>query len=284
MIMVKAHAKINIALNIEVEKMANGYHNIDSVMLPLELHDRIEFEFLPAYFDTMITCDDVSIPTDESNLIVKAFNVMKERFGFKQNFRIHVHKIIPISAGLGGGSADAAAVINTLLKMLKIKVSNEELIEIAKKVGADVPYCLFNKASRCKGIGEKLEPIALKDKYHVLLIKPKVGMSTADAYKKYDETEEKEFSNVDVLVQALKDGNEEIIAQEMKNGLEKPTMNEIKEVKEIKEQLIKDGFKMTMMSGSGSTVFALSKSLKDLHKESLKFEGKGHYIKITNIL
>ena len=77
MIMVKAHAKINVALNIDENKLANGYHNIDSIMLPLELHDRIEFEFLPAYFDTMITCDDVSIPTDESNLIVKAFNAEK---------------------------------------------------------------------------------------------------------------------------------------------------------------------------------------------------------------
>ncbi len=284
MIMVKAHAKINVALNIDENKLANGYHNIDSIMLPLELHDRIEFEFLPAYFDTMITCDDVSIPTDESNLIVKAFNVMKERFGFKQSFRIHVHKIIPISAGLGGGSADAAAVINTLIKMLKLKVSEEELIEIAKKVGSDVPYCLFNKPSRCKGIGEKLEPISIKNKYHVLLIKPKTGMSTAEAYKKYDEIEEKEFSNIEVLIEALKKGDEEKIASEMKNGLEKPTMNEIVQVREIKEQLIKDGFKMVMMSGSGSTVFAMSKSLKELQKEAQKFENKGHYIKITNIL
>ena len=120
MLMVKAYAKVNVALNIN-GKFENGYHDIDTVILPLELHDRIEFEILPNNFDTMITTDDRSLPTDESNLIYKAYKVLKDRFNFDTKFRIHAHKSIPVSAGLAGGSADAAATMNTIIKMLKIK-------------------------------------------------------------------------------------------------------------------------------------------------------------------
>ena len=283
MLMVKAYAKVNVALNV-LEKLENGYHEIDTVILPLELHDRIEFEILPERFETMITSDDISLPTDESNLVYKAFKTLKEHYKFKENFRIHVHKCIPISAGLAGGSADAAATINAIIKMLRIKASKDELVALAKKVGSDVPYCLFNKPSRCKGIGEDMEHIKLKNKYFVLLIKPKQGMATAEAYKKYDSLEEKEFSNIDKLLDALAKGKDDIVAEEMKNGLEKPTIETIEEVKNIKNKLLTDGFLMSMMSGSGSTVFAMSTSLKDIQKESMKFDNKKYYVKVTNIL
>lgn len=283
MLMVKAYAKVNVALNVN-EKLENGYHDIDTVILPLELHDRIEFEVLPNGFDTMITSDDISLPTDESNLIYKAFKILKDQYKFNASFRIHAHKCIPISAGLAGGSADAAATLNTLIKMLKIKISKEELIELAKKVGSDVPYCLFNKPSRCKGIGENLEHIKVKNKYYVLLIKPKQGMSTAEAYKNYDALENKEYSNIDLLLEGLAKGKDDIVAQEMKNGLEKPTIQAVKEIEFIKNKLIEDGFAMSMMSGSGSTVFAMSTSLKQIQKEAAKFDSKKYYVKITNVL
>lgn len=282
MMMVKAFAKINVALNIN-EKLDNGYHSIDTIILPLQLHDRIEIEELQNGFDTMITCDDVSLPTDESNLVVKTVNILREHFKFKNNFRIHVHKCIPISAGLAGGSADAAATMNTIIKMLHIKTTKEEMIEVAKRIGSDVPYCLFNKPSRCKGMGEELTEIQVKNKYYVLLIKPKKGIVTAEAYKKYDEIKDKEYSDIDNLILALKNGDEKIIANEMKNGLEKPAIEMVEDIKIIKNQLIKDGFNMTLMSGSGSTVFALSSSFKDLQKESCKFDSKKYYVKLTSI-
>ena len=283
MLMVKAYAKVNVALNVN-EKLENGYHDIDTVILPLELHDRIEFEILPNNFDTMITSDDRSLPTDESNLIYKAYKVLKERYNFNTKFRIHAHKCIPVSAGLAGGSADAAATLNTLIKMLKIKISKEELIELAKKVGSDVPYCLFNKPSRCKGIGENLEHIKVKNKYYVLLIKPKQGMSTAEAYRNYDNLENKEYSDIDLLLEGLAKGDDEIVAKEMKNGLELPTKQAVKEIDEIKNKLIEDGFNMSLMSGSGSKVIALSTSLKHIQKEASKFDAKKYYVKVTNIL
>ncbi len=281
--MVKAFAKINVALNVN-EKLDNGYHKIDTVMLPLQLHDRIEFEVLQNGFDTMITSDDTSLPTDESNLVVKTVNILREHYKFNNNFRIHIHKCIPISAGLAGGSADAAATMNTIIKMLHIKTTKEEMIEVAKKIGSDVPYCLFNKPSRCRGMGEELTQIEIKDKYYVLLIKPKKGIVTAEAYRKYDEMVDKEYSNIDNLILALKKGDEKSIALEMKNGLEKPAIEMVDDIKIIKDQLIKDGLNMTLMSGSGSTVFTLCKSLKELQKEMTKFDSKKYYVKLTNII
>lgn len=283
MIMVKAHAKINVALNVN-EKMENGYHKVDMVMLPLELHDRIEFEFLPSDYDNIITCDDTSIPCDESNLMIKAFQTIEKHFDIKRKFRIHAHKIIPLSAGLGGGSADAAVVINTVLKMCKISPSKEELIAIAKEVGADVPYCLFNKAARCKGIGEDLEPIKVKDKYNVLIIKPKKGISTAQAYNLYDELENKEYSNIEELIIGLEEGNEELIAKNMVNGLEQASIKVLEDISAVKAKLKNDGFKMVLMSGSGSSIFVLSKNLKALQNEALKFDLASYYVKLTTTL
>lgn len=283
MIMVKAHAKINLALNV-LEKLENGYHNVDMVILPLELHDRIEFDYLPSDYDDIITCDDTSIPCDESNLTIKAFNLLKSRYKFKKKYRIHTHKIIPISAGLGGGSADAAAILNTIIKLEKIKISDEELIAIAKQVGADVPYCLFNKPSRCKGIGEELETIKVKYKYNVLLIKPKKGISTKEAYRLYDEMGDKEYSDIPLLLQGLETGDEAIVSENLKNGLEKPSMNVLNDISEIKNKLLQDGFTMVLMSGSGSSVFVLSRNLKALQNEALKFDLSNYYVKLTSTL
>ncbi len=283
MIMVKAHAKINLALNVN-EKMENGYHNVDMVMLPLDLHDRIEFEILPDDYENTITCDDISIPCDESNLVIKALNVLEKHLKINKKFRIHVHKIIPLSAGLGGGSADAAVVVNTILKMLKIKLPEEELLEIAKEIGADVPYCLFNKPARCKGIGEKLEFINVKNHYSVLIVKPKKGVSTSMSYNAYDNLKEKEYSDIEALIKGLEMGNDELVAENMKNGLEKASMSLLDDIKIVKDKLIEDGFKMVLMSGSGSAVFALSKDIKALQHEALKFDLSKYYVKLTSTL
>ena len=153
---IKAYAKINLALNV-YDKRDDGYHNIDMVAIPLALHDIIELETLPRGYETFITSDDASLPTDESNLTFIALNRLREHYQINQNFMMHIYKRIPMNAGLGGGSANAAAVMNVLLKLIKEKPSYEKLIQIARSTGGDVAFCLFNKPARCKGIGEELE-------------------------------------------------------------------------------------------------------------------------------
>lgn len=284
MVTVKAYAKINLALNV-LNRRENGYHDIDMIMLPLELHDIIELDTLPNGYESYITSDDVSLPTDESNLSYKAFLKLRENFKIDKNYMIHIYKRIPISAGLGGGSADAAAVFNAILKMSKIKLGYQEMISITKTIGGDVPFCIYNRPARCRGIGEELEFFTLKKRYYVLLIKPQEGVITAQAYNDFDKLEVKpELSNIDKLIKALEEDDEETIVKEMKNGLQESAIKLVPEIKNIIDILKKDGFEMVLMSGSGSTVFAMSKNKSAIEKEAKKFDKKKYKIVVTHTL
>ena len=281
---VKAYAKINLALNV-YDRKEDGYHNIDMVTIPLDLHDIIELELLPKGYESYITSDDDSLPTDESNLSNKAFRKMKEKFHIDKNVLIHIYKRIPMCAGLGGGSADAAAVINATLKAIKLKPSQEDLISLASSIGADVSFCLYNKPARCRGIGEKLDFITLKKRYHVLLIKPNEGVSTALAYQTFDELETKpQLSNIEKLIEGLKIGDEKIIAEEMKNSLQECAIKIVPEIKNIIDTLKKDGFPLTMMSGSGSTVFCMSLNHHAILEEYKKFSKLNYTVIVTQTL
>lgn len=281
---IKAYAKINLALNV-YDKRDDGYHNIDMVAIPLALHDIIELETLPRGYETFITSDDASLPTDESNLTFIALNRLREHYQINQNFMMHIYKRIPMNAGLGGGSANAAAVMNVLLKLIKEKPSYEKLIQIARSTGGDVAFCLFNKPARCKGIGEELEFIKVKKKYYILLIKPMEGVSTAKAFNDYDNLDPKpEKSNIARLVEALEKGDDEVIAQEMKNGLQESAAKLVPEIVTLVNKLKEDGFPLSMMSGSGSTVFAMSTDKKKILEESKKFDKEKYQIIITSTL
>ena len=167
---VRALAKINLAIDIK-KKREDGYHEIDMVTIPLKLHDSLEITPFPSYshFETYLYCDDPTIVCDESNLAYKALNLMKQHGRIEGNFQMMIHKRIPVEAGLGGGSADAAAVIRALDKYKKNKEADLEGIEekIALEVGSDIPFCILNKPCRVRGIGEVLDPIKVKTNYHV---------------------------------------------------------------------------------------------------------------------
>lgn len=284
MLMVKAHAKINLALGV-VGKRSDGYHLLESIMLPLELHDRVEVEIIPSnYGGTFITCDDISVPTDETNLVHKAFALMKQKFNFKQEFRIHIHKIIPLSAGLGGGSADAAAVINALNRILKLNLSRENLIDIAYQIGADVPFCLFNRPAYVTGIGEKLEEIKCHDRYYVLLAKPKEGLSTRQIFNDYDTMQIDKKVDMKELKAALQKGDDQDIAGNMINALEEPAFIRMPSVQKIKEKLVELGFTKVLMTGSGTCVVCLSKDLKALQKAESEINSLAYFTKITETL
>lgn len=281
---VKAYAKINLALNV-YDRKEDGYHNIDMVTVPLDLHDIIELELLPKGYESYITSDDDSLPTDESNLSNKAFKKMKETFNIDKNVLIHIYKRIPMCAGLGGGSADAAAVINATLKAIKLKPNQEDLIKLASSIGGDVSFCLYNKPARCRGIGEQLDFITLKKRYYVLLVKPSEGVSTALAYQTFDELETKpQLSNIERLIEGLKIGDESIIAEEMKNGLQECAIKLVPEIKNIIDTLKKDGFPLTMMSGSGSTVFCMSLNHHAILEEYKKFSKLNYTVIVTQTL
>ena len=279
---VKAYAKINVYLDV-LSKRDDGYHELEMVMLPLELHDVIEIESLIGLRDSYVTCDHVELQETKYNLINTTVNKLRDLYHFKQNFNIKVHKEIPISAGLGGGSSNAAATLKAFNHYLKLKLNDEEMNAIGKTIGADVPFCLYNKPALVRGIGEEIIPISLKHQYYVLIIKPERGLSTKRVFEKAD-TIELNHGNVNAVVEALKKGDDETLANSMFNSLEKASIQMVPEIQDVKDMLKKDGLKMVMMSGSGSAVYALSTDVNKMKALYKKYEKAGLEVYLTKTL
>lgn len=279
---VKAYAKINVYLDV-LSKREDGYHEMEMVMLPLELHDVIEIESLIGLRDSYVTCDHVELQETKYNLINTTVNKLRDLYHFKQNFNIKVHKEIPISAGLGGGSSNAAATLKAFNHYLKLKLNDDEMNAIGKTIGADVPFCLYNKPALVKGIGEEITPITLKHQYFVLIIKPERGLSTKHVFEKAD-TIELDHGNVNAVVDALKKGDDEALASSMFNSLEKASLLMVPEIQDVKDMLRKDGLKMVMMSGSGSAVYALSTDANKMKALYKKYEKAGLEVYLTKTL
>ena len=279
---VKAYAKINLFLDV-LSKRDDGYHDLNMVMLPLELHDSIEIETSPVLMDSFITTDHVDLQIAKFNLINKTLNEMKKRYGIKQNFIINVHKEIPISAGLGGGSSNSAAVIKAVKSLTKLKLDPAEEINLGASLGADVPFCLVNKPAHVEGIGEKVTPIPMKKKFEVLIIKPSQGLSTRKVFELAD-TMELEHGDINGVIEALKNDDEELLEKSMFNTLEKPSISLLPEIQKVKDELKKAGFKIVMMSGSGSSVFALTTNKRFALMKYHEFEKKGYEVHLTKTL
>lgn len=278
---IKSYAKINIALNV-LGKEENGMHQIDTIMLPLELHDSLEIQELKANKDSFVTLADYRVGEIPHNIVTTALQKMLALKGSNNKFKININKNIPLSAGLGGGSSNAAATMLGIKNMLKLSITKEKMNQIAFEIGSDVPFFLTNVPARVRGQGEKIEPIFVKNNYYVLIVKPFEGLSTREVYEKSDElTLEK--VDIDSVVQALKEGDDATLAQVMKNALEKPALKLLPEIAEIKEELFSMGFEMVLMSGSGSAVFAMSTDKKALRRASWVF-GKTHDVELTRVL
>lgn len=272
-ISVKSYAKINISLAIK-EKRADGYHILDSIMVPIELHDSILISKLPlGVSDNFVTVDDFSNGLIHYNLVSAAINALTRKYNRKEHFRVYIHKVIPMQAGLGGGSSNAAFTMKAINQMLKLGASDDELIEIATPLGADIPFFIKSSPCRCQGIGEKLSPIEIKNNYHVLIVKPEKGCSTKEAFKIVDS---KPFVPVaiDEVVEALKEGDDDKLAEVMGNSLEDAAISLVPEIVEIKDYLKSKGLKLVLMSGSGSSVFALSTDKMLLKKVAKEIEDR----------
>lgn len=276
---VKAPAKINLYLDV-LGKRENGYHDLDMVMLPLELHDTIELQLAPRATYTHIVCDTVERQIINHNSIYRTHELLRTQYDYKQNFIIKVHKEIPIYAGMGGGSANAAAALRAFKKYGKLKLTEEEEINFCLQIGADVPFCTKNVAAHVEGIGEKITPIKVKKQYHVLVIKPKQGLSTKEVFSECDKYSLK-HGNVNDVIKALETGDDELLAKSLFNSLEEVSMKLCPEVKKVKEMLIKDGFNCVLMTGSGSCVFALTTNYAFAVSKFLKYEHKGYEVYLT---
>lgn len=251
----RAPAKINLTLDV-LHKRQDGYHEVEMVMTNIDLADRLELEEL--HRDTIIISSQAGfIPLDEKNLAFQAAKLIKERYSVRKGVYIHLDKRIPVSAGLAGGSADAAATLRGLNRLWGLKISEEELCKLAEELGSDVPFCVMGGTVIARGRGEQLTKLPSMPPCWVVLAKPPVNVSTADVYGRFRADRVKSKPMTRAMAEAIERGNFADICASLGNMLEEVTMPMVPEVRQIKEAMLKLGADGALMSGSGPSVFAL---------------------------
>ncbi len=250
----KSYAKINLTLDV-LGKMENGYHEIESIMQTVNLFDLIIVD--RTEFGITITTNLKFLPTNEKNIAYKAAEIFFEYTGISGGARILMHKNIPVAAGLAGGSGNGGGVIVALDALYNTKLKKEEILELAGKLGADVPYCTIGGTMLCNGIGEKLTAIPKLKKHIVLMVKPPVNISTKDIYDYIDTVEIKSRPDTNAMIDAIEKDNIDEIAENLSNVMEEATIRLHPVIGGIKKKMIMNGAKGALMSGSGSTVFGL---------------------------
>lgn len=263
-------AKINLGLNV-VEKRADGYHNLQTVFFPVPLLDALDVQEMGAEFPSQYDCDlkvsNIHIDGDEQrNLVVRAYNLLKQDFPDMPRVHAHLYKGIPTQAGMGGGSSDCGFMITLLNKMFNLGLSDEQMIQYAARLGADCAFFILNKPCYAEGIGEKLQPIQLSlSGWYLSLVRPDIPVSTREAFAlikpHYPEFNCKEVVQLPV----------EEWCGKLTNDFEDSVFAVHPELGAVKDRLYQLGATYAAMSGSGSTLFALSK--QPLHLDEFAQEG-----------
>ncbi|MBP5091533.1 MAG: 4-(cytidine 5'-diphospho)-2-C-methyl-D-erythritol kinase [Bacilli bacterium] len=279
---IRSYAKINLSLKITGVREEDGYHLLELVNLPIDLFDTIEVQKVDSW-SSFVTTDDPDLMQIRENICKKALDKMREKYGFKDQFRIMIHKDIPFAAGLGGGSSNAAAVMLAINKILKLNAKKEELEEIALSLGTDVPFFLDPKPSLVSGVGEKIEPIKVKKQYFCLLVKPRKGLDTQKVYQAADKFPRMRISTEDVI-KGLAMGDDEIVERACGNDLMPAAESLCPDVGEVFAKLKKEGFYLSNMTGSGSTCFALSKDWKKCKEAAKRFEKAGYIVHLCKTM
>lgn len=251
----KAPAKINLSLDV-LYKREDNYHEVEMIMTMIDLADRLEMSELPR--DTIIISSQAGyIPLDEKNLAFKAAKLIKERYEVKQGVYIHLDKKIPVSAGLAGGSSDAAAALRGLNRLWNLNIPIEELQRLGAELGSDIPFCVSGGTAIARGRGEILQPLDPPPQCWVVLAKLPISVSTADIYRKLNVHEIKEHPDTAGVIQAIEEQSFGKLCSSTGNVLEEVTFKLYPEVRSLKECMIRLGADGVIMSGSGPTVFGL---------------------------
>lgn len=248
-----AYAKINLSLDI-TGRREDGYHTLDTVMQSVTLADRVT-AVLTETGEITLTCTKPHIPTDGKNTAFRAAQLFLDSTGLDFGVKIHIEKHIPDEAGLGGGSADAAAVLRLLNRMAGEPLVTAELLYIGMQIGADVPFCVLNGTQRCGGIGEQMVPLRAMPACGLVLVKPPVGVSTPEAYRQCDTVPDSGERYSGALTRALERRSLAETAQALGNRFDDAL--QFPAVREIKEKLCALGALNACMSGSGSAVFGV---------------------------
>ena len=277
-IVLDAHAKINLTLDV-TGKRDDGYHLLKMVMQSVSLCDTVTLTKTGSP-GIALTCSAPHIPCGEGNIAYKAAALFCSRTGISPGVSIHIEKRIPSQAGLGGGSADGAAVLAGMDLLFETGLSEDELCDLGVQIGADVPFCIRGGTLLCEGIGEVLTPVPPMPSCAVLLCKPEVNVSTKEAYGKIDRGELLNRPDNGAMLSALAEGDLRKIGREARNVFE--CVLDLPVIEEIKAAMKNGGALGACMSGSGSAVFGLfpnrsaaeqcAAALSEKHREVFRCE------------
>lgn len=256
-------AKINLGLNI-VEKRPDGYHNLETVFYPVNLKDALEVQVMDEQFPSPYDCDlkvtNIAIEGDEQrNLVVRAYQLLKQDFPQMPRVHAHLHKAIPTQAGMGGGSSDCAAMLLLLNQMFSLGLTEQQLIDYATRLGADCPIFILNRPAYAEGIGERLQPMDVDlHGYYLGVVRPDIPVPTKEAFSRIKPHHPKKNCR-EVVCQPVDTWRDELI-----NDFEESVFALHPEIGTIKEQLYGMGAVYAAMSGSGSALFGLFRQMPDL--------------------
>jgi len=258
---VKSPAKINWFLKV-IGKRDDGYHNITSMMQCISLYDTLVFE----HADTIEVVSDLDTPFD-NNLVYKAASLLKQYASCRKGVKIILQKGIPVGAGLGGGSSDAAYTLSGLNMLWGLELNDEELSSIGTEIGSDVPFFFNGPFAIVEGRGEKVSPVKLNSSTVLLLVKPPVSVSTAWAYASFDKLNDsrltKKSIDIKLFCRTFKKRDFASLSTMLSNDLEDVIIDIYPVVGEIKNRLLERGAAISAMSGSGPTVFGVFESKEE---------------------
>lgn len=253
----KARAKINISLDV-VRKREDGYHDLSMIMQTINLYDKVNIRIGSKKSAPIVLKTNLSfLPTDEKNLVYRVIEYMKLTYDIKENIFVDLYKLIPIAAGLAGGSADAAATIKAMNKLFNLGLSQEDMIAIGKRFGADIPYCIIGGTVLAEGIGDQMTLLEPFPECYIVIAKPNISVSTAFVYGNLKLNDVKDRPNNKMLIEAINNGELNTISNNLCNVLEEVTINEYPIITDIKKMMLEYGALGALMSGSGSAVFGI---------------------------
>ena len=252
----KAYGKINLSLDV-IRKLPSGYHDLRMVMETIDLHDDIRITVSEGEGISMQT-NLPFLPTDTRNIAAKAAALFFKKLSLpKRHVAIHIHKRIPVAAGMAGGSANAAAVLRGLNALMETKLSISALMELGTELGSDVPYCIVGGTQLAEGHGEILTPLSPLPPCHILICKPKFSISTPELFSRIDCNKIRHRPDTDGMIAALQTGSLSQVAIRLFNVFEDVLDGRGRDIQQIKHSLLESGALGAAMTGTGPTVFGL---------------------------
>lgn len=258
----KAYAKINLSLDV-LKKREDNYHDLSMIMQKIELHDKLIIE---ETLDKKIVIfsNNKNIPLDSKNIVYKISYTIIKKFKIEKGLKIYIEKNIPIASGLAGGSTDAATTLKILNEMWNLNLSINEMVDISKNIGADIPFFFYDNTALAEGIGEKITPLTSFTDRYILLVNPGISIDTGFVYSKLELNSKLFHPDNGKLINYIKNGDTLGLAENMINVLESVTAKKFPVIEEIKKELKDKNALGSMMSGSGATVFGIFDNERDL--------------------